>query len=400
MGFSVNSIKHYDQKGAAISSFKLSILTISITVLILWYLIWSKPDPEVDLQEIAPLKVVTTQVLVKDISPYERVTGRLQPIKTAEMRFEVTGVVQVREIEPGYRVEQGQALLALDARDYRDDLIQREAALEIEQQTQARDRQLLQLANSNLALQEQELDRVEQIAAKNLIAQSQVDTTRQIVFDLRAEVAQLRASEAMSEARIMQQKSLHDIAQRNLQRTTLRAPFTGIVNEIFFDHGDYVNANEIALSIIDTDQLDLQLDIRGELMHALKLDQSVQVFVDDKQLIGKVVALQSDPDADTHTHQLRVRIPGEALYPGELATANIPLTIQKSALVIPVAAVLNQYGSSYVFVMQENRVSMQEVELGKRIKNEYIVISGLQRDQEIVARDVVSLSDEQIVLVE
>ena len=75
MGFSVNSIKHYDQKGAAISSFKLSILTISITVLILWYLIWSKPDPEVDLQEIAPLKVVTTQVLVKDISPYERVTG-------------------------------------------------------------------------------------------------------------------------------------------------------------------------------------------------------------------------------------------------------------------------------------------------------------------------------------
>ena len=43
---------------------------------------------------------------------------------------------------------------------------------------------------------------------------------------------------------------------------------------------------------------------------------------------------------------------------------------------------------------------MQEVELGKRIKNEYIVISGLQRDQEIVARDVVSLSDEQIVLVE
>ena len=135
-------------------------------------------------------------------------------------------------------------------------------------------------------------------------------------------------------------------------------------------------------------------------MHALKLDQSVQVFVDDKQLIGKVVALQSDPDADTHTHQLRVRIPGEALYPGELATANIPLTIQKSALVIPVAAVLNQYGSSYVFVMQENRVSMQEVELGKRIKNEYIVISGLQRDQEIVARDVVSLSDEQIVLVE
>ncbi len=400
MGFSVNSIKHYDQKGAAISSFKLSILTISITVLILWYLIWSKPDPEVDLQEIAPLKVVTTQVLVKDISPYERVTGRLQPIKTAEMRFEVTGVVQEREIEPGYRVEQGQALLALDARDYRDDLIQREAALEIEQQTQARDRQLLQLANSNLALQEQELDRVEQIAAKNLIAQSQVDTTRQIVFDLRAEVAQLRASEAMSEARIMQQKSLHDIAQRNLQRTTLRAPFTGIVNEIFFDHGDYVNANEIALSIIDTDQLDLQLDIRGELMHALKLDQSVQVFVDDKQLIGKVVALQSDPDADTHTHQLRVRIPGEALYPGELATANIPLTIQKSALVIPVAAVLNQYGSSYVFVMQENRVSMQEVELGKRIKNEYIVISGLQRDQEIVARDVVSLSDEQIVLVE
>ena len=394
------SIKHNDQKGAAISSFKLSLLIIASTALILWYLIWSKPKPEVDLQEIAPLKVITTQVMVSDVSPYERVTGRLQPTKTAKLRFQVGGVILQREIEPGYRVEQGQALLALDARDYRDDLIQREAAVLIEQQTQARDRQLLQLASKNLALQEQELDRIEQIAAKNLIAQSQVDTARQRVFDLRAELARLQASAAMSEARIMQQQSLQDVAQRNLQRTTLRAPFPGLVNEIYFDQGDYVNANEIALSIIDTDQLDVQLDIRGELLQALNLDQSVQIFAGDKQLTGKVVALQSDPDPETNTHQLRVRVSGQDLYAGELATANIPLTTQKSALVIPVTAVLNQYGGSYVFSMDGNRVSMQEVTLGKRVKDEYIVISGLQREQVIVARDVVSLSDQQIVLVE
>ncbi len=394
------SIKHNDQKGAAISSFKLSLLIIASTALILWYLIWSKPKPEVDLQEIAPLKVITTQVMVSDVSPYERVTGRLQPTKTAKLRFQVGGVILQRGIEPGYRVEQGQALLALDARDYRDDLIQREAAVLIEQQTQARDRQLLQLASKNLALQEQELDRIEQIAAKNLIAQSQVDTARQRVFDLRAELARLQASAAMSEARIMQQQSLQDVAQRNLQRTTLRAPFPGLVNEIYFDQGDYVNANEIALSIIDTDQLDVQLDIRGELLQALNLDQSVQIFAGDKQLTGKVVALQSDPDPETNTHQLRVRVSGQDLYAGELATANIPLTTQKSALVIPVTAVLNQYGGSYVFSMDGNRVSMQEVTLGKRVKDEYIVISGLQREQVIVARDVVSLSDQQIVLVE
>ncbi|RCL44954.1 MAG: biotin/lipoyl-binding protein, partial [Candidatus Thioglobus sp.] len=214
----VISIKHNDQKGAAISSFRLSLLIISGTALILWYLIWSKPEPEVDLQEIAPLKVITTQVMVRDISPYERVTGRLQPTKTAKLRFQVAGVVLRREIEPGYRVEQGQALLALDARDYRDELIQCEAALLIEQQTQARDRQLLQLASKNLALQEQELNRIEQIAAKNLIAQSAVDSARQQVFDLRAELARLQASDTMSQARIMQQQSLYDVAQRNLQR--------------------------------------------------------------------------------------------------------------------------------------------------------------------------------------
>ena len=394
------SIKHNDQKGAAISSFRLSLLIISGTALILWYLIWSKPEPEVDLQEIAPLKVITTQVMVRDISPYERVTGRLQPIKTAKLRFQVAGVVLRREIEPGYRVEQGQALLALDARDHRDELIQREAALLIEQQTQARDRQLLQLASKNLALQEQELDRIEQIAAKNLIAQSSVDTARQQVFDLRAELARLQASDTMSQARIMQQQSLHDVAQRNLQRTTLRAPFPGVVNEIYFDQGDYINANEIALSMIDTAQLDVQLDVRGELLQALNLEQSVQIMASGTQLTGKVVALQSDPDPDTNTHQLRVRVAGQGLYAGELATANIPLATQKSALVIPVTAVLNQYGGSYVYTMDGNRVSRQEVKLGKRVEDDYIVLHGLHHDQVIVARDVVSLSDQQIVLVE
>lgn len=394
------SIKHNDDKGAPISSIRLSIFIVIITILIVWLIVWTKPQPKVDLQEIAPLKVITTQVMVKDISPFERVTGRLQPIKTAQLRFEVAGVVLQRDIEPGFAVKQGQALLVLDARDYQDELIQCEAALVIEQQSQARDGQLLRLATDNLALQKQELNRIEQIAAKNLIAQSRVDSARQRVFDLTAEVARLQASEAMSEARIMQQKSLRDVAQRNLDRTTLRAPFAGLVNEIYLDQGDYITANQVALSIVDTAQLDVHLEIRGELARALHLHQNVQVLVNEQQLSGEIIALQSDPNTDTNTHQLLVRIAGENVYAGELASVNIPLLTQKSALTVPVTAVLNQYGGNFVYILEQDRVRMQEVKLGKRVKDEYIILHGLQQGQIIVARDVVSLSDDQIVLID
>jgi len=97
---------------------------------------------------------------------------------------------------------------------------------------------------------------------------------------------------------------------------------------------------------------------------------------------------------------VRVRVPGESLYAGALAQVRLPLAAQMSALVIPVTAVLNQYGSAYVYMLEDNRVNLQEVKVGKRVANQYVVLDGLQEGQQIVMRDVVALVNQQVVTVQ
>lgn len=393
-------IKHYTQKGA-VSGLLLTIAAIVvITMVIIWLLLWTKPQPQAKLVAPVPVKVVTVSVASRAIHPFEDVTGRLQPVKTAQIRFEVAGQVRIRAVEPGKKVVAETLLLQLQDEDYRDQLLQAEAELLIEQKGAARDKDLLYYARTNLQLQQQEEARLQSLVEKNLIAQSQLDTTRQRVFDLQAEVARLEFSVSTASARIRTKQSRRDIAKRNLSRTSLRAPFAGIVNEVMVEEGDYVNANQAAVSVVDTSEFDLQLDVRGELLASLKLNQAIMVQVNQKSLQGVVVALQPDPDMNTNTHQIRVRIAGDELLAGALAVATIPIIAQAEAMVIPVSAVLNIRGKEFVFSLQDERLKKIPVKLGRRLQNEYVVLSGLVPGQKIIARDVTSLSDEQLVTFE
>ncbi len=253
----------------------LSAAIVAITVVIVWLLWTTKPQPQANLVAPVPVTVVTAEVEARAIHPFEKVTGRLQPVKTAQIRFEVAGQVEARLVEPGAKVAADTVLLKLQEEDYRDQLLQADADLLIEQKGATRDKDLLAYARTNLELQQQEEARLESLVARNLIAQSQLDTTRQRVFDLQAEVARLKFSVNTADARIRTKKSRRDIAKRNLDRTILRAPFDGLVNEVMVNKGDYVNVNQAAITIVDTREYDLQLDVRGELITGLQLNQEI-----------------------------------------------------------------------------------------------------------------------------
>ena len=149
--------------------------------------------------------------------------------------------------------------------------------------------------------------------------------------------------------------------------------------------------------MVDTIEFDVQLDVRGELVEALSLDQIVNVEVNQKTIQGVIVSLQPDPDINTNTHEIRIRVPNENIRAGALATVMLPLSLQEQAQMIPVTSVLNLHGNTYVYMLEGDRVRKTPVSIGKRVDDEYILLSGLNAGQKIVARDVLSLSDQQLV---
>ena len=374
-----------------------SLIAIFTAVVLVGALFWTQKGPEAKLEALPPLKVVVVEVKQQDLIPRESLTGRLQPIKTAQLKFEVQGRVEQRLVEPGLSVEANQPLLILDDDDLRDQFTQAESQYQIEEAGIKRDQRMLKLAKDNLALQEAEVERFEQLNNDSLISASQFDAARQQMLSLDSQVSDLQYKVTTSKARLSLKKSERDVANRNLNRATLKAPFAGYVNEVNVQVGDLITATEVVATIVDTSSLDLHLDVRGKVANALILGQDIMVRVGSKSINGKLIALQPDPDASTNTHALRIRLPGDNIKSGMLANAELPLVTQLDAITVPVSAVATNAGESHVYIFNNGHLKRAPVIIQQRVGAEYIILTGLNPGELIVARDVSGLVDGQQV---
>lgn len=377
-----------------------SLIAIATAVVLVVALVWTKKGPEAKLQELPPLKVVLLEVQRQDLLPTESLTGRLQPVKTAQLKFEVQGRVKERLVEPGVFVEQGNELLKLDAQDLQDQFTQSQSQYDIEQAGIRRDQRMLKLAKQNLELQKAEVQRYEQLNSDSLISASQLDAARQQMLTLDSQVSDLQYKVTTSKARVALKESERDLTQRNLERATLTAPFSGYVNEINVEVGDYAAATQIVAIVVDTSSLDLQLDVRGEVVAALKLNQEIDVLVGSKTIPGKLIALQPDPNISTNTHAIRIRLPGDQVRSGMLASADVPLSQQVDVLTVPVSSVSTNAGESFVYSYQDGVLDKLPVVVSNRVGSKYIIASGVKAGVQIVARDVAGLKDGQLVTAE
>jgi len=391
-----------NSKGKSENSRQLagSLIAILTAGLLVGALFWTKKGPEAKLEELPPLKVVLLEVQRQDVSPTESLTGRLQPVKTAQLKFEVQGRVKERLVEPGVWVEAGTALLQLDAQDLQDQFTQSKAQFDIEQAGIQRDLRMLKLAKQNLALQKAEVERYEQLNSDSLISASQLDAARQQMITLDSQVSDLQYKVTTSKARVSLKESEQDLSRRNLERATLAAPFAGFVNEINSEVGDFVTAAEIVAVIVDTSSLDLQLDVRGDVVSALQLNQAIDVFVGSNKVAGKLIALQPDPNITTNTHAIRIRLPGEQAQSGMLARADVPLTQQSDVLTVPVSAVSTNAGENFIYRYSEGVLEKMPVQISSRVGSNYILLTGVEAGAKIVARDVAGLKDGQAVVTE
>ena len=395
----VDSNNHPSQSSKLPKQLWGSVVAIVIATVMILILVFTDKGPEAKLEELPPLKVVLVEVQRQDVSPTEVLTGRLQPEKTAQLKFEVQGRVQQRLLEPGVFVELGQEILKLDAQDLKDQFTQAQSQFDIEQAGIRRDQRMLKLAKQNLELQKAEVQRYEKLNDDSLISASQLDAARQQMLNLDSQVSDLQYKVATSQARLSLKQSERDVAQRNLQRATLTAPFSGYINEINTEVGDFVTATQIVARVVDTSSLDLHLDVRGEVAAALNLNQKVDVVVGSTTIAGKLIALQPDPNISTNTHAIRIRVSGEKVQSGMLASADLPLDQQINVITVPVSAVTTNAGENFVYMFEEGELRMLPVIINNRVGSQYIISLGLEAGMKIVARDVAGLKNGQRVII-
>ena len=142
----------------------------------------------------------------------------------------------------------------------------------------------------------------------------------------------------------------------------------------------------------------MYVEVAGPAAAALTLGQAIMVVVEGINHTGKVIALRSDPDPATFTHALRIRLTGEGLLTGLLASASLPLKPLQNILAVPVSSLLQEDGQVYVFVIKDGKLKRRQVQMGTRHQEQVVITRGLNAGEVIVARDVAALSDGQSVI--
>jgi len=377
------------------STRQLYILIALVAIPVL--LVVTRPEQNPELREAVSPRVQVDVVVLHDLQPLATVSGRLDPARKAALHFELSGQVDARPVEPGQTVQQGELLLALASGDFVDALAEAEAQLAQETRNIERDRDLLKLSQRNYTLQQSELARLQKLGADSLVSESRLDESRIRLIQLEAETAQLKASVASADSRLALREAARNRAARNLERTRLQAPFAGTVNAVAVQRGDYVTPNQTVVDLIDSSMLDLYLEVRGDVAHALQPGQAVEVSVNGSSLQGEVLALQVDPDPVTFTHAVRVRLPGDRARPGQVAEASLPLQPLRQVAAVPSTAVLYDEGRAYVFRVNADTLELVEVRLGPRVGELQVVGQGINASDQIVTRDVAALSHGQKV---
>ncbi|MEW8506934.1 MAG: efflux RND transporter periplasmic adaptor subunit [Candidatus Thiodiazotropha sp.] len=380
--------------------FFLTLAILMTTIVIVVLLFVTRPQANVEMRQAGITRVEVTEVVRRDLLPSVKFTGVLRPRQVASLRFEVAGELSGREVEPGEPVSAGDLLLRLDNEDYRDSVKETESQLAETRATLKRDEALLKLARENRQLAEREYQRLEKLGKGSLASLSTRESARQQLLNLQSEEARLVFSQQSGQARLARQEAAHNRALRNLERSRLLAPFSGRVNRVMVEVGDYVQGSNPVLELIDDAALELDVAVSGDVAAALTLGQVLSVDLDGRQADGELVALQIDPDPQTHTHPLRIRISGQGLLPGQLGRVELPLRPRRGVLVVPASAVLREEGKHFVFLVRDNRLQRREVVPGIRHGDWLLLQQGVERGDLLVARDVEVLSQDTEVQVE
>ncbi|WP_394271063.1 efflux RND transporter periplasmic adaptor subunit [Qipengyuania sp.] len=336
-------------------------------------------EPEVPAPP--PVQVRTITVAPQEIPNVVELPGRVEPVRVAEVRARVTGIVQERLYQEGSDVRQGQPLFRIDPRELRAASAQTQAALARAQATATNARAVV--------------ERYRPLVAENAISGQEFDAALAASREAQASVAQIRAQ--------------LDAAQLQLGYTTVRAPISGRAGRAEITEGALVSQAEgtlmtrieqispVYVSFAQAASEVLQLR-RAVAEGTVKLDANDRVevrltFSDGTAypVPGFIDFLAFSVDQQTGTVELRAEFPNPQalLLPGEFVRAQIFAGEVRRGLTVPQRAVsLTEEGGTVFVVDGEGMAAIRPVKLGALVGGNWIVESGLKAGDRVIVSNL------------
>ena len=386
---------------------------------------------DTEAAEASAVNILAVETLtVEAVDGYEvarAYTGEIAALRSSDLGFTRGGeLVQVLVAE-GDRVSVGQALAQLDTqslltqrRQLEAQLAQAQAQLlELERgarqeaiaaaQAQVRD------VENQLALQRQQQERREFLYERGAISKEQLDefSFGAEALAARRDSAQSSLNELLNGTRPEQVAAQRAVVQQleaniasvdvDLNKSTLKAPFDGIVSAQSVDEGAVVGAGQTVMRLVESVAPEARIGIPTQAASRLQSGDTVTVTLGAERYSATVKALLPEIDPDTRTQIVVFQLePGAIgrLNPGQTARVELSETLPTSGLWLPTEALtqdLRGLWSAYAVVPAEPaseldgeayQVQPKAVEILHQESNRVLVQGALQGGDRIVASGV------------
>jgi membrane fusion protein (multidrug efflux system) len=331
------------------------VILVLLLVIILPKIISSdKGDPTVMVsRRDAQVPVNAHIIKYEKLSEAVYTTGSILANEEVELRSEISGkIVQILFREGAY-LNKGELLVKIN-----------------DSELQAQ----LRKAASKVKLIEDREARQRQLAQNQMISQEDYEST---LNDLEASKAE------------------YDLIQAQIDKTEIKAPFSGVIGLREVSEGSFVTTSNIIARLQSLSNLKVDFAIPQKYAAQVKIGDELDFKLSgsDFQYKARIYAIEPKIDPSTRTLKLRAICTAnyKGLFPGAFANVDLNLKDTDEAILIPTVAIVPELKGQSVFIYNSGVASPRKVEIGVREENTVQIISGLTEGDTVITSGILQI---------
>jgi membrane fusion protein (multidrug efflux system) len=303
-------------------------------------------------------------VPTKTVTAYTTYPASIEGIVNSQVNAKISGYITDVLVDEGQKVRKGQTLFRLETQT-----LSQDAAA----------------ARANVNAAQVEVDKLKPLVEKNIISNVQLETAK---------------------AKLQQAKSSYNSIAANIDYGNIKSPVDGYVGSINLRKGALVSpASQIPMTTVadiskvyayfsmnEKEYLDFIQNAEGKTIEEkIKKLPKVRLVLANGSLYeeeGTIETINSQVNANTGSVSFRAVFdnPSRILTNGNSGKIQVP-KVYTDALVVPQEATYEQQGSIYVYkVTEDGMATSTKIETTAEVENLYVIASGLQKGDKIVAK--------------
>lgn len=300
-------------------------------------------------KESAPVIVDVLLATERSVDNTLEVNGTILAAESVDLHPEVSGRLVYLNIPEGKIVEKGSVLARINAADLQAQFQKLNLQLPLAEQNESRLRKLLQSEGINQADYDQALNQLN---------------------SLKADISYTQAL---------------------IEKTIIRAPFTGSIGLRNVSPGAYVSPATLLTSMQENSHLKVDFNLPQEYSALAQNGKKVVVITDIERGTrqeARIIAQESQLNNDTRNLKVRALLNEKTSKPGSFVKVLIPTAADRKDILVPNNAIIPDAQSKKLILVKNGKAVFSSVETGFRQANAIAITQGLQLGDSIVVSGV------------